>query len=116
MGYRPFKMKGHELPGPNQKKSAPTKFLGGLFGGGNKGGGGGIGLSNILDPAGLFGGGGLFGNKRGGGQAGQSSTPGQKHSVDVNVNINRKGGGGGGGATENIDASGTPDVETEEIT
>ena len=26
MSYKPFKMKGHTLPGPNQKDPAPTKL------------------------------------------------------------------------------------------
>ena len=57
-GYESYKMKGHELPGPNQRTPAtlkafgtkdsdmpdgvstsPGKFLGGLFGGGGGGGG-----------------------------------------------------------------------------
>ena len=26
MAYKPYKMKGHTLPGPKQKKKSPTKF------------------------------------------------------------------------------------------
>jgi hypothetical protein len=69
--------------GPFKMKSSPNKFLGGILGG-NKGGGGGIGLQQILDPIGIFGGGGLFG--RGKEDEGVDSGGGEDVNIKITVN------------------------------